>query len=597
MTPIGATLFNSEAVLAITITDKNGAQRRVHFTGADITVGRLEDNDLVLQKNNVSKRHARVMYSDGRYVVSDLHSTNGTYINGRRITAPVVLRQGDKIYVGDYILSLTDIESGHPEPADFSEFVPSGPPPVPSAVPAARADMPVFPRPVSHAADPTLNGKPNGESRPSTEPKTVVSPLPPGFNTRAPTGSIVPPPVPEPGPAKDSTTADSVVTPLNPTRRLQGALATIMDQIEVPLTGTAAGAGYASQLDEAIGRLARTGSIGPELDRRFLRDAALNELSGLGPLERLLKDTATRHIVVDSPTRILADQGAGLHPMSLFFSSPQALISVIERLLSMGGSSFSPTMPLQRVTLPQGHQVTVWSAPLAQSGPVLAIRCARQATVSPETLTRDAWLSADMLQLLQQAVSARQNILVCGEPSADISAVISGIAGLCAHSERLLVFATGTGMAVEHPQVISLAPHNTDLGPQLLLDQALRLRCDRLVIDLVETGNTLPFLLFAATVGGVILGMHMGSQSGALAQLALHAQLSSSVQTQALHALLARAIGLVVHVRRERDGQQIVSRIAEVIAPEQQGQPEERALFVHDGGFRSTGVRPAFISE
>jgi pilus assembly protein CpaF len=53
-------------VFSIVITEKGGAQRQLDFEGAEIGIGRLEDNDLCLPKNNVSKYHARLVYKDER---------------------------------------------------------------------------------------------------------------------------------------------------------------------------------------------------------------------------------------------------------------------------------------------------------------------------------------------------------------------------------------------------------------------------------------------------------------------------------------------------------------------------------------------------
>jgi pilus assembly protein CpaF len=59
----------------------------------------------------VSKRHARLVFEAGRYVVTDLDGTNGTYVNRRRIDAPTVFHPGDRIYVGDYVLRIEGPES------------------------------------------------------------------------------------------------------------------------------------------------------------------------------------------------------------------------------------------------------------------------------------------------------------------------------------------------------------------------------------------------------------------------------------------------------------------------------------------------------
>ena len=97
-------------MFSILITEKGGAQRQLDFEAAEIGIGRLEDNDLCLPKNNVSKHHARLVFKDDRYVIVDQKSTNGTYVNGRRITGPMVVRRGDKIYIGDFILTLSGAE-------------------------------------------------------------------------------------------------------------------------------------------------------------------------------------------------------------------------------------------------------------------------------------------------------------------------------------------------------------------------------------------------------------------------------------------------------------------------------------------------------
>src|SRR5689334_20416446 len=95
-------------MFSIVITERGGAQRQLDLDALEITIGRIEDNDVVLPRSNVSKRHARLVLKDDRYVLIDLKSTNGTYINGRRLGAPMLVGVGDKIYIGDFILSLQE---------------------------------------------------------------------------------------------------------------------------------------------------------------------------------------------------------------------------------------------------------------------------------------------------------------------------------------------------------------------------------------------------------------------------------------------------------------------------------------------------------
>ncbi|HQK16523.1 MAG TPA: FHA domain-containing protein, partial [Polyangiaceae bacterium] len=93
-------------MFAIIITEKGGNERREVFDRTEVSVGRVQGNELMLPKGNVSKHHARLLYRDGRFIVTDLKSTNGTYVNGRKITQATIVREGDKIYVGDFILRL-----------------------------------------------------------------------------------------------------------------------------------------------------------------------------------------------------------------------------------------------------------------------------------------------------------------------------------------------------------------------------------------------------------------------------------------------------------------------------------------------------------
>jgi pilus assembly protein CpaF len=98
-------------MFAIVVSEKGGAERRELFDKAEISVGRVQGNDLVLPKGNVSKRHARLLFRDGRVIVTDLKSTNGTYVNGRKIAQATIVRDGDKIYVGDFVLRVDTVAS------------------------------------------------------------------------------------------------------------------------------------------------------------------------------------------------------------------------------------------------------------------------------------------------------------------------------------------------------------------------------------------------------------------------------------------------------------------------------------------------------
>ncbi len=71
-----------------------------------LTIGRDPHNGLVIDHPTVSRCHARVERKDGSFVITDLGSTNGTFVNGKPIHTPFVLRTGDTIRIGSHLLVL-----------------------------------------------------------------------------------------------------------------------------------------------------------------------------------------------------------------------------------------------------------------------------------------------------------------------------------------------------------------------------------------------------------------------------------------------------------------------------------------------------------
>ncbi|MEW6227149.1 MAG: FHA domain-containing protein [Bacillota bacterium] len=72
--------------------------------GANTILGRAAESDVVIDDPYVSARHAEVTRTGAGYKLRDLGSTNGTYVNGRRIRGECVLRPGDRVRLGDTIL-------------------------------------------------------------------------------------------------------------------------------------------------------------------------------------------------------------------------------------------------------------------------------------------------------------------------------------------------------------------------------------------------------------------------------------------------------------------------------------------------------------
>lgn len=72
----------------------------------ELTIGRGAGCRLALDDSYASQLHARVFPRDGRWMVEDLGSTNGTYLNGRRVSGPSIVQTGDRLQVGNTVMEL-----------------------------------------------------------------------------------------------------------------------------------------------------------------------------------------------------------------------------------------------------------------------------------------------------------------------------------------------------------------------------------------------------------------------------------------------------------------------------------------------------------
>jgi len=79
-----------------------------------VVIGRSSDLDMVLVEDMVSRKHAKITCQDGKVLIEDFGSTNGTFVNGEKIVRAARLKEGDRILIGTSILKLVAAESGSP---------------------------------------------------------------------------------------------------------------------------------------------------------------------------------------------------------------------------------------------------------------------------------------------------------------------------------------------------------------------------------------------------------------------------------------------------------------------------------------------------
>ncbi|TQN28641.1 pSer/pThr/pTyr-binding forkhead associated (FHA) protein [Haloactinospora alba] len=95
---------NEPSSLAVTKGPLAGTT--LNLTSQPITIGRAKDSTLVINDDYASGRHARIYSDNGRWVVEDLGSTNGTYLGQQRLTGPQAVSVGQPIRIGKTVLEL-----------------------------------------------------------------------------------------------------------------------------------------------------------------------------------------------------------------------------------------------------------------------------------------------------------------------------------------------------------------------------------------------------------------------------------------------------------------------------------------------------------
>jgi len=163
-------------MFTVIVQEKGGKTQRLQFNKSEITVGRVQGNDIVLPKGNVSKRHSKIVFKEGKFIVVDLKSTNGTYVNGHKIASPQVIKSTDKVFIGDFVL---EIEEGANADAGVGGGAPPPMPGGPGAVP---------PRPMPPGAGPGGPGPAPGMQRGPMPPNPPGVPPMPGARPPQPQG-------------------------------------------------------------------------------------------------------------------------------------------------------------------------------------------------------------------------------------------------------------------------------------------------------------------------------------------------------------------------------------------------------------------------
>ncbi|MEJ5313935.1 MULTISPECIES: FHA domain-containing protein [Anaerolinea] len=160
----------------------------------EISLGRDLTNDLVVSDPEVSRHHARLYFQGNTYILEDLGSTNGTFVNGIRLTGPYPLRSGETISLGERVVFLyeavdedaTVVTPSSRIPSGGELYTPANVTPSVNSFPRAQSSVPPKSRytaplgstpvtPVEYPVDSTGRGEPGVLQKSKTTRVLVIS--------------------------------------------------------------------------------------------------------------------------------------------------------------------------------------------------------------------------------------------------------------------------------------------------------------------------------------------------------------------------------------------------------------------------------------
>ena len=573
-------------MLKVVVHEKGGRTQRFNFESDQFSVGREEDNDLVLDRVNISKHHLRFRRAAGAVEIVDLGSTNGTYVNGRKVAVPRGVRRSDRIYVGDYILMLEGDDAAI-APVQRSELLVAGE----GAHPERRAIA--IPPP----------GRDKSEALPASEIPTPLAHL-----TQDAADDILTSAKRVAPAGMESTYVDKVVN-----RILQTAIANIssLDPVRSAEVSDEDKAATHALVDSLVADMQRAGEFEDGVETDAIAGQAKRELLELGPLTALMKEENVREIQVvgSGSIRVVRDRSEGgaaeIELTARRFSGDRALILATQRLARTWGLLHEGSQLLEG-KVGDGFWMYALLPPTQVRHPVLNLR--RQPTDASNlaALVQENVLSADMAELLAAAIRGSRRILISASGGTNLDRFMGALIGEIPDELRVCCISDSGRLGDGRPgwmQVRRMVDPADTLGLSDSLGVLLRGGVDILVSQRCRHEDAAAVMdAFAGATRGGIVSLWGIDSAHALWRLAGLSTVASGA-IEALTVSLARSVDLLVrlNVGVADEGLQVIEIIEPRVREEAEivHAPIFRAVRTDDATstFEATGEEPSFIAE
>ncbi len=347
-------------------------------------------------------------------------------------------------------------------------------------------------------------------------------------------------------------------------------------------------------------------------ERQQLNQDLFFEVTGLGPLETLLKDDSVNDILVNGPQQIFVERSGRLELTDITFKDEKHLLRIIDKIVSAVGRRVDESNPYVDARLADGSRFNAMVPPIAVDGSLVSIRKFKKDKLGIEELVNYGALTEEMAAYLQAAVSTRLNVIVSGGTGSGKTTTLNALSGFIDDAERILTIEDTAELQLQQTHVgrMESRPPNVEgkggVSQRDCLKNALRMRPDRIIVG--ETrGEEVIDMLQAMNTGhdGSMTTIHANSARDAVSRLEnMIAMAGIEMPIKAMRSQIASAVNLIVQASRLQDGSRRMVSITEITGMEgdvismQEVFRYQRVGLTPDnkiiGHFTATGVRSHF---
>jgi pilus assembly protein CpaF len=344
-------------------------------------------------------------------------------------------------------------------------------------------------------------------------------------------------------------------------------------------------------------------------------NAVFDEMTGLGPIEPLLKDDSIADILINGAHQIYIERGGELELAPVRFADNDHLLRIVNRIVAGVGRRVDESQPLVDARLADGSRVNAAISPVAIDGPLVSIRKFKKNPLTLDKLVGFGAMPQAMADFIAGAVKCRASTIISGGTGSGKTTLLNALSASISHKERLITIEDAAELQLMQPHVARMEtrPPNIEgkgeIKQRELVKNALRMRPDRVILGEVRSEEAFD-MLQAMNTGheGSMATIHANNPRDAITRLEQMVAMGGlKISEDAIRGQIAAAVNLIVQATRLSDGSRRVISIAEITGMEGRiVQMQEIFRFershtdddgkVH-GSFRATGIRPKFLDE